>query len=185
MDTVGEPGVSPIGPSRQTFCPALPSLQWVPWVAVPHLHRYYAPRRLPPAPLGSLRLSLAPRYRACFTAFVVSSLARGLGEAPRSRQGLWSPGPPIRELCTETGGSPKFPSYPCEDMPRSQTPVVSCALAIPHPGQTWPRHPCHPWGLKTTGFEREIVAPPDRKPLIFQLYNNFWTSKYALKTRQA
>src|SRR6266851_6651324 len=51
--------------------------------------------------------------------------------------------------------------------------------------QTWPRHPCHPWGLKTTGFEREIVAPPDRKPLIFQLYNNFCTSKYALKTRQA
>ena len=60
--------------------------------------------------------------------------ARGLGEAPRARQGLWSPGPPIRELCTETGGSPKFPSYPCEDMPRSPTPVVSCALAIPHPG---------------------------------------------------
>jgi hypothetical protein len=53
---------------------------------------------------------------------------------PRSRQGLWSPGPPIRELCTETGGSPKFPSSPCEDMPRSQTPVVSCARAIPHPG---------------------------------------------------
>ena len=55
--------------------------------------------------------------------------ARGLVEAPRSRQGLWSPGPPIRELCTETGGSPTFPSYPSEDMPRSQTPVVSCALA--------------------------------------------------------
>ena len=50
-------------------------------------------------------------------------------EAPRSRQGLWSPGPPIRALCTETGGPPKFPSYPSEDMPRSQTPVVSCALA--------------------------------------------------------
>ena len=55
--------------------------------------------------------------------------ARGLVEAPRSRQGFWSPGPPFRELCTETGGSPKFPSYPSEDMPRSQTPVVSCALA--------------------------------------------------------
>ena len=26
-------------------------------------------------------------------------------------------------------GSPTFPSYPSEDMPRSQTPVVSCALA--------------------------------------------------------
>ena len=55
--------------------------------------------------------------------------AHGLGEAPRSRQGLWSPGPPFREFCSETGGSPKFPSYPSEDMPRSQTPVVSCALA--------------------------------------------------------
>ena len=55
--------------------------------------------------------------------------ARGLVEAPRSRQGLGSPGPPLRELCSETGGSPTFPSYPSEDMPRSQTPVVSCALA--------------------------------------------------------
>src|SRR5262249_8019299 len=60
--------------------------------------------------------------------------AHDLGEAPRSCQGLWSPGPPLREWCTETGGSPKFPSYPCEDMPRSQTPVVSCALAISHTG---------------------------------------------------
>ena len=57
------------------------------------------------------------------------SRAHGLVEAPRSRQGLWSPGPPIRDVCTETGSSPKFPSYPSEDMPRSQTPVVSCALA--------------------------------------------------------
>jgi hypothetical protein len=55
--------------------------------------------------------------------------AHGLGEAPRPCQGLGAPGPPRREWCTETGGSPKFPSYPSEDMPRSQTPVVSCALA--------------------------------------------------------
>ncbi len=72
MDTVGEPGVSPLGPPRETLCPALPSLQWVPWVAVPHLPRYYAPLRLPPARLGSLRLALASRYRACFMTFVVS-----------------------------------------------------------------------------------------------------------------
>ena len=57
------------------------------------------------------------------------SRAHGLVEAPRARQGLWSPGPPFRELCSETGGSPTFPSSPSEDMPRSQTPVVSCALA--------------------------------------------------------
>ena len=112
-----------------SLCPASPSLPGVPWVAVPHLPRYSAPRRLPPAHLGSLRLSLASRYRACFTVCVVSPRAHDLVKAPRSRQGLWSPGPPFRECCSETGGSPKFPSYPCEDMPRSQTPVVSCALA--------------------------------------------------------
>jgi hypothetical protein len=55
--------------------------------------------------------------------------ARGLVEAPTARQGFWPPGPPIRALCTETGGSPTFPRYPSEDMPRSQTPGVSCALA--------------------------------------------------------
>jgi hypothetical protein len=45
--------------------------------------------------------------------------ARVLGEAPNARQGLWSPGPPVRVYDTEARGSPKFPSYPCEDMPRS------------------------------------------------------------------
>jgi hypothetical protein len=46
-------------------------------------------------------------------------------------------------LVKETGGSPKFPSSPCEDMPRSQTPVVSCALAIAHPGML-PSGACKP-----------------------------------------
>jgi hypothetical protein len=55
--------------------------------------------------------------------------AHDLGEAPRSRQGLWSPGPPFRELGSETDGSPTFPRDPSADMPRSQTPVVSWALA--------------------------------------------------------
>ena len=55
--------------------------------------------------------------------------AHDLVEAPRSRQGLWSPGPPFRVCDKEPGGSPKFPRSPSEDMPRSQTPVVSCALA--------------------------------------------------------
>ena len=55
--------------------------------------------------------------------------AHDLGEAPRSRPGLWSPGPPCRAFCVETGGSPTFPSDPSADMPRSQTPGVSWALA--------------------------------------------------------
>ena len=87
LETVGEPGVSPRGPSRQTLCPAVPSLPWVPWVAVPHLPRYYAPLRLPPAPLGSLRSSLASRYRACFTAFVVSPSGSWPGRSPQGTPG--------------------------------------------------------------------------------------------------
>ena len=34
----------------------------------------------------------------------------------------------------ETGGSPEFPGYPLESMPRSQTPVVSCPLALARTG---------------------------------------------------
>jgi hypothetical protein len=66
--------------------------------------------------------------------FVVSPTGSEPGGSSRSRQGLWSPGPPLRVYDKETGSSPKFPSSPSEDMPRSQTPVVSCALATTHPG---------------------------------------------------
>ena len=77
--------------------------------------------------------------------------ARGLVEAPRARQGLWSPGPPIRAWCPETGGSPTFPSDPSEDMPRSQTPVVSCALAsVAHRIVAFRR-------LHTVGFDLETA----------------------------
>ena len=34
----------------------------------------------------------------------------------------------------ETGGSPEFPVYPLVHMPRSQTPVVSCPLALSRTG---------------------------------------------------
>jgi len=34
----------------------------------------------------------------------------------------------------ETGGSPEFPDYPFAHMPRSQTPVVSCPLALSQTG---------------------------------------------------
>jgi hypothetical protein len=48
------------------------------------------------APLGSLRLSLASRYLARFSRSWCPRRARCLVEAPRQRQGLWSPGPPFR-----------------------------------------------------------------------------------------
>ena len=35
----------------------------------------------------------------------------------------------------ETGGSPEFPDYPFAHMPRSQTPVVSCPLALAQTGR--------------------------------------------------
>src|SRR5262249_24350149 len=66
---------------------SLRSLLWVPWAAVPHLHWYYAPLRLPPARLGSLHSTFASRYRACFTAFVVSLSASWPGRRPQVTPG--------------------------------------------------------------------------------------------------
>lgn len=40
----------------------------------------------------------------------------------------------------ETGGSPEFPDYPFECMPRSQTPVVSRPLALTRTGLLPSRH---------------------------------------------
>ena len=110
-------------PSRGSLGPRFPTF--------PGTMRRYDCHR---ATLGSLRLSLASRYLACFSRLWCPRRARCPVEAPRQRQGLWSPGPPLRVSHKETGGSPTFPSSPSEDMPCSQTPVVSCALAIPHPG---------------------------------------------------
>src|SRR5262245_4371121 len=90
---VGDLEVSPISPPNRTVCPASPSLPWVPWALVPHLLRYYAPLRLPPVRLGSLRFSLAPRYLVCFLA-LCSLTARWRSEALPQRQGSWSAGPP-------------------------------------------------------------------------------------------
>jgi hypothetical protein len=87
LETGGEPGVSPSGPPSTTCYPAGPSLPWVPCVTVPPLPRYSAPRRLPPAPLGSLRLTRASRYRACFTAFVVALSGSWPGRSPQGTPG--------------------------------------------------------------------------------------------------
>src|SRR5712691_308403 len=72
--------------------------------------------------------------------------ARGVVEASTPRQDLWSPGVPIRECGKETGGSPTFPSYPSACMPRSETPVVSCALAV-HALRTAAFRPLEPVGF--------------------------------------
>jgi hypothetical protein len=46
----------------------------------------------------------------------------------------------------ETGGSPEFPDYPSEHMPRSQTPVVSHPLAMARTGLL-PSNGCTPSAL--------------------------------------
>ena len=116
MPGVAFPPVGPLGlssPPSQVLCSAK--------TATLPLSGRFACRSLPDTLFASVR-SCCP-----FRAY-------DLGEAPRPHQGFWSPGPPFRECNKETEGSPKFPSYPYGCMPRSQTPVVSCALAIAHPG---------------------------------------------------
>ena len=109
-------------------------------------------------PVGPLGLSspLSPVLCAATTATVSLSghfacrslpdtlrapLVRGVPEGlvawskrPDHARAFGHPVPHSGPVVKETDGSPKFPSSPCEDMPRSQTPVVSCVLAIPHPG---------------------------------------------------
>ncbi len=133
-DTIGEHKVSLVCLPTGTLCSTAPSLPWVAWASLPHLHRYDAPLRLPPPRLGGFAWRSPARYLACFRVFVVSQKGSWSSGSPRPCQGLWSPGPPIRVWNKETGGSPTFPSSPYGYMPRSQTPVVSCTLAIPRPG---------------------------------------------------
>ncbi len=67
-----------------------------------------------------------PRAAYCPVRFV------GQEERPFQHQGSWSTGTPSLPVAVdqETSGSPEFPNCPHEPMPRSQTPVVSCALAF-------------------------------------------------------
>src|SRR5262245_55720758 len=125
---VGELEVSPICPPSRTVCPASPSLQWVAWASLPHLPRYCAPLGLPSVPLRSLRLrSLPNTLSASLLCFPYGSFLVG---SPPSTPGLLVNRYPSSSGSRdkETDGSPKFPSFPSDDMLRSpQTPVVSCS----------------------------------------------------------
>jgi hypothetical protein len=70
---------------------------------------------------------------------------------------LSPPAPQTGNCCQETGGSPQFPSYPSRDLPRSQTPVVSWALAMSRPGL----RPSGPW--KPSAFPS---IPPEGYPTV-------------------
>src|SRR5262245_7453446 len=133
---VGDLEVSPLFPPSRMVCPASPSLPWVAWASLPHLPRYCAPLRLPAVLLGSLRFRSLPHTLSASSVCVPSGSC-GSGSAPLTPGLLvnrypFSSGNPNKE----TVGSPKFPSFPCDDMLRSpQTPVVSC-LARPYARRT-------------------------------------------------
>jgi len=91
---------------------SLRSLPWVPWVSVPHLHRDYAPRRLPPARLGSLHSTFASRYRACFTVFVVSPSGSWPGRSPQVTPGPLVTRSPIPGLRQGDSWLPQVPEFP-------------------------------------------------------------------------
>ena len=115
--------------------PTSPSLPWVAWVSLPHFPRYYATLRLPPCP--SRVASLVARVPIPCLFLCVRGVPLGLvvwSKLPNHARAFDHPVPQSGYVVKETGGSPTFPSSPSEDMPRSQTPVVSCALAKAHPG---------------------------------------------------
>ena len=75
------------------LCPTSPSLPWVAWASLPHVLWYYTTLRLPPVPLGVLRLALVPRYLACFPRSWCPSRARGQAEAPGHARAFGRPVP--------------------------------------------------------------------------------------------
>jgi hypothetical protein len=128
---VGDLEVSPLYPPSRTVCPASPSLQWVAWASLPHLPRYCAPLRLPTVPLGSLRVRSLPNTLSAPSVCVPSG-SQGIGSAPLAPGLLVNRYPSSSgSKDKETGGSPKFPSFPSDGMLRSpQTPVVSCLARL-------------------------------------------------------
>ena len=93
-------------------------------------HRYYGPLRLPNALLRFVRCSLsAPNTLVAPLLSLTGQVRTPLPSAwtlPR-----WLTGALDRiTFAKETFGSPKFPGYPFDCMPCSQTPVVFWLLAI-------------------------------------------------------
>ena len=113
------------------------------------------------APLRSLRVSLASRSLGCCVRSWCPFRAPGLGEAPRPPQGVGSPGPPCRAWDKETEGAPTFPRSPSGGMPRSQTPVVSCARALAHPG-LWPSGHWKPSAFPAGPLQDSLVSTTRR-----------------------
>ncbi len=102
------------------LCPTAPALPWVAWATLPHLRRYYAPLRLPPCP--SRVASRVARFPipCLLPSCVVSLTGSWPGGSSRSRQGLWSPGPPIPGLWSRRPMA----------LPRSRVPLLKTCPAL-------------------------------------------------------
>jgi hypothetical protein len=91
---------------------SLRSLPWVLWASVPHLPRYYAPRRLPPCP--SQVASLVARFPIpcppC--AFVVSLTGSWPGRGPQTTPGLLVTRSPMPGMCQGARGLSQVPALP-------------------------------------------------------------------------
>src|SRR5206468_5649809 len=79
--------------------------------------------------------------------------ARDQEEAPDHARACGHPVPHSGSMVTETGGSPTFPSSPSEDLPRSQTLLVSWTLAKAPPGLL-PAGACTPSAFLSIPLER-------------------------------
>jgi len=94
-------------------------------------------------------------------------------EAPDHARAFGRPVPQSGNMVKEIGGSPKFPSSPCACMPRSQTPVVSSALALTRPGLL-PSGACKPSAFPS--------VPPERYPAVHD-YTHFGAQSRGLHPR--
>jgi hypothetical protein len=148
-------------PCKETLAPPSTGLPWSGCVRSPSLPGLPPADALPDGacpPVGRLGLTSPPSPVLCAATTATVSLSgrfagRSLPDtvpasivcgvpsglvARRKRQ--VTPGPVVTRsphsgsVVTETDGAPTFPSSPSACMPRSQTPVVSCILALPHPG---------------------------------------------------
>jgi hypothetical protein len=128
-NAIGEHRVSLVSPTHWTRCSTSPSLAGVPWASGPHLPQDSATLRLPPGLLRVLRLSLVPRYLACSSRSWCPLRLVVWSERPDRARAFGRPVPHSGMGVKETEGSPTFPSSPCADLPRSQTPVVSSMRA--------------------------------------------------------
>jgi hypothetical protein len=90
--------------------------------------------------------SLVARSPIPCVLLAVCGLPAGLvvwSKRPEHARAFGHPVPQSGHRVKEPGGSPTFPSSPCADMPRSQTPVVSCARAVTRP-ELLPSSACKP-----------------------------------------